>query len=146
MTVVLPLNKLTIVIALFCFAQGCLAQNESSDSLTADQNRAWLASVAEAEPQLKFALVKDRLISRYQIEEARERNIPLLILDGKPMAVDLSDTERNFLMTHLTPQNAQIDVVVKEPEGLYINKTFAGIILVKFTDKRIGRKFRKIGP
>jgi hypothetical protein len=37
-----------------------------------------------------------------------------------------------------------LKVVEKEPEGLYVNKAFTGIILIVITDKKTGKKFKRL--
>jgi hypothetical protein len=59
--------------------------------------------------------------------------------------IDNIDAEKSvFLNSELTVENVGIQIIEKEPEGLYVNRAFTGIVLIVITDKKTSRQFRKL--
>ena len=74
------------------------------------------------------------------------KNDPTLVIDQHIVPHwDLNSTTKKALKELLAVEFIEkIEVVEKEPKGLYINKAFTGYILVTLKNKKVKRKFRKI--
>lgn len=118
---------------------------DTSYGLTSEQNKDWLTRVGNANKALQLKLVKGRLFeNRRKLNPTDKLDVPLLIIDGIPVDDNISGRQKTFLKNQLTAENVEIKVVEKEPEGLYINKGFTGIILIVITDKKTSRKFERL--
>jgi hypothetical protein len=68
----------------------------------------------------------------------------VLVVNGIPIADSITHAQREFLLNKLTEANTKINVLEKEPEGIFVEKAFAGIVLLTITDKKTSKKFRKL--
>jgi hypothetical protein len=138
------LVRLLFLLTLWTSAHGQI-NADTSYGMMAEQNKDWLTRVSNADKDLQLALVKGRLIeNRQTLNPTDKLDVPVLIIDGIPITDNISDRQREFLKTQLTAEAVDIKVVEKEPEGLYINKGFSGIILIVITDKKTSKKFRRL--
>jgi hypothetical protein len=113
--------------------------------MTSEQNRDWLAKVSNTDKDLQLSLITNRLIENRQILNQADRlDVPVLIVDGIPIEENINDRRREFLESQLTVEKVDIIVVEKEPEGLYINKAFTGIVLITITDKKTSKQFKRL--
>lgn len=112
--------------------------------MTNEQNKDWLIKVSHADKDLQFRLIKGRLIeNRQPLNLTGNVAVPVLIIDGIPMEDSISEKQKAFLNT-LTVENVDIKIVEKEPEGLYINKAFTGMVLIIIANKKTSKKFRRL--
>lgn len=123
----------------------CQASMDASYGMTNEQNKDWLINVSRADKDLQLRLVKGRLLqNRQTINLTNNEAVPVLIIDGIPIEDSFSEKQKAFLNTTLTVENVDIKVVEKEPDGLYINKGFTGMVLILITDKKTSKKFRRL--
>lgn len=112
---------------------------DALDSLI-DENLKWLRTLKNADKNEQLTLIRNRLVS--QLDNTDKGDIPLLIVDGVPVSAD--DKIIEFFLDNLTSDKVDIKVLDKEPEGLYINKRFTGLIAITITDKRTRKKFKQL--
>jgi len=113
--------------------------------MTGEQNKDWLVRVRDADKDLRLILVKGRLFeNRQTLNPADKLDVPVLIIDGIPIEDNIDKGQREFLNTQLTTDNVDIQIVEKEPDGLYINKAFTGIVLLTITNKKTSKKLKKL--
>ena len=139
-------NILGLVILLTLSTNGFgQIDDDMSYGMTSDQNKEWLAKLSNADKDLQLRLVKGRLFeNRQALNPADRLDVPLLIIDGIPIEDNIDKKQKEFLETQLTAETIDIKVVDKEPEGLYINRGFTGIVLIVIKDKRTSKKFRRL--
>lgn len=104
-------------------------------------NLHWLTILKEADENLQLTLIQNQFIG--QSTNTDSIDMPILIVDGVP--ISSNEKTREFFLNDLTADKVDIKVLDKEPEGLYIEKRFTGIILITITDKRTRKKFRRLG-
>jgi hypothetical protein len=115
-----------------------------------EENMQWLADVkALAHKSGKWQAVSQRFLTKgiTPRDSIRARYCPLLIIDGIPydVAGSLTDANREQLKQLLTVDKiGSIAIVDKEPDGIYVNKPFSGIILVTLNDRKTRNKLRKL--
>ena len=118
---------------------------DTSYGMTGEQNKDWLVRVRDADKDLRLILVKGRLFeNRQTLNPADKLDVPVLIIDGIPIEDNIDKGQREFLNTQLTTDNVDIQIVEKEPDGLYINKAFTGIVLLTITNKKTSKKLKKL--
>ena len=123
----------------------CQATMDASYGMTNEQNKDWLIKVSSADKDLQLKLVKGRLIeNRQKLNLANNVAVPVLIIDGIPIEDSISEKQEAFFNTKLTAENVDIKIIEKEPEGLYINKGFTGMVLIIIVDKKTSKKFRRL--
>jgi hypothetical protein len=97
---------------------------------------------------LRWEIIKDRFFESEKKElnlDERITEAPLLIIDGIILNLKSDTNKLNEISRLLTNEkNKELGILDKEPEGLYVNKAFSGIILVTLTDKKTSKKFRKL--
>ncbi|HEU5290342.1 MAG TPA: hypothetical protein VFU05_06845 [Cyclobacteriaceae bacterium] len=135
---VLFLFSVTLTLNSFC--------QTSVDTLylmTSEQNKEWLEKVKNANKELQFRLVKERLFESRTIS-SQEGNLdaPMMIIDGVPIVNN--NAQKEFLSTEFTAEIVEIKVLDKDPENLYIEKRFTGIILITIKDKKLSKKFKRL--
>ena len=119
--------------------------DDRSYGMTSERNMDWLRKVSNANKDLQVRLVKGRLFeNRQSLDPVDRLDAPSLIIDGILIDDNIDKKQRDFFETHLTAETINIRVVDKEPEGLYINKEFTGIVLIEIKDKKTSRQFRKL--
>ncbi len=141
------MNRFFQLLILLTMSTNGLSQTQANSTygMTSEQNRDWLANLGSAGKDLQLSLVKSRLIENIQtLNQADRLEVPVLVIDGIPIEVNISDGQKEFLKSQLTVDKVEIIVVAKEPEGLYVNKAFTGVVLVTITDKKTSRKFRRL--
>lgn len=120
-------------------------KTDATYGMTSEQNKEWLSKVSNADKDLQIRLVKSRLIeNRQTLNQTVRLDVPVLIVDGIPIEENINDRQREFLKSQMTVDKVDIKVVEKEPEGLYVNKAFTGIVLIVITDKKTSKKFRRL--
>jgi|LakMenE01Jun11ns_1017448.scaffolds.fasta_scaffold9778986_2 hypothetical protein len=121
------------------------AKTDSSYGMTTEKNKDWLVKVSKADKELQLSLVKGRLIeNRKYLNQADKLDAPVLIIDGIPIEDNIDERQKEFLKNQLTVMTVDLKVVEKEPEGLYVNKAFTGIILMVIMDKKTDKKFNRL--
>jgi hypothetical protein len=135
----LILTPILVTLTLLVFGQ------DTSDSLsntTFEENSEWLTKLKDTDKNQQLILIQNRF-SEQSIKEDSEY-IPLIIIDG--VLIDINENKtRDFVLNYLTADNADVQISDKEPMGLYTNKRFTGIISITITDKRIRKKFKRLG-
>ena len=114
---------------------------DTSDSLsttTVEENLMWLTTLKNADKNQQLTLIQNRFFG----QPIRNENVemPVLIVDGVP--ISSNEKTRDFFRNRLTAEKVDIKVLDKEPEGLYIEKRFTGLIVITITDKRTSKEFK----
>lgn len=139
------MKKLFRLFLLFLLTTPALAQTDVPYAMSPEENRLWLTTLKNSDKAAQFNLVRTRLIEKQQPATLSDSlDVPVLIVDGILIDRNISDEQRAFLSTQLTPQAVKIEVVEREPEKFYANKRFTGIIMIVITDKKANRKFRQL--
>jgi hypothetical protein len=134
--------QLFFLLTLSAYAFG---QMEVSYGMTSGENLDWLGRLKTSDKESKLNLVKNRLVQKRQTLDPNEKlDVPMLVIDGVFIEDSLDKREKEFLINELTADMVDIQVLEKEPEGLYIEKAFTGIVLLTITDKKASKKFKKL--
>jgi hypothetical protein len=134
-----------LLILLTLSTNGLSQTTEAPYGMTSEQNKDWLTQVSTVDKDSQLSLIKSRLIAnRQSLNQSDKLDAPVLIIDGIPIKDNIDGRQKEFLKTQLTVKTTDIKVVEKEPEGLYINKAFTGIVLIVITDKKTSKKFRRL--
>ena len=136
------LQILTLILVVSSYGQ------ESADHqpllMTSDQNASWLENFQNLECDLQLKYIKGRYFTMNFSSPDNEGDgvAPLLIIDGIPIdATNLNENKRKLFLKKLTADKIkEIKVLDKEPEGLYINKAFTGVIMLVLNDKKLSRE------
>lgn len=113
-------------------------------------NQKWLTELKGQEASLQWKMISDRYFGNV-VASSKGGNskqiAPVLIIDG--IAIDIGDKTnaetKTKLRSLLTEDKiASVQVIDKEPDGVYINKAFTGIVLVRTNDKKISKTLSKI--
>ncbi|TLX72842.1 hypothetical protein E9993_17020 [Labilibacter sediminis] len=113
-----------------------------------EENKLWLKKVKEAEKNIQWEFISSRFFTPNEVEVNLEKNLiaaPLLIIDGIPMNMEVKRDKLKKIANLLSIDKVEeIKIIAEEPEELYINKAFTGIILVVLNDKKISKKYKRI--
>ena len=116
------------------------------EELYEDLNKTWLKNLKSLDKTNQWKMIRDK----YFIA-TNDRNVtqddPLLIIDGIPLPItdSLTEKSRAKLTSLLTEDKiGDIKIIDQEPEGVYINKAFTGLILITLNDKKTSKKVRKL--
>jgi hypothetical protein len=141
-------------IIFFCFLTsisfGQTSELSSLLYMTDEQNRAWLTTLKLQDKESKWLMISDRYFRQSNSMKSIDRgndNVPVLIINGVSLLItdSLSADSSNQLLTLLTKDKIEnIKVLDKEPEGLYVNKGFTGVILVNLNDKKTNKRLQRI--
>jgi hypothetical protein len=142
---------LTVLLSLFTamlFGQTTLKDNRLL--MTHHQNRSWLKAIMPLDKADQWNIISDRFFSSNQKQAAKNdsmRFYPLLVIDGIPLLItdSLSGGSRTKLASLLTINKiSEIRILDREPDGLYVNRAFTGVILVTLNDKKTRKRLRGI--
>ena len=137
------------LILVFCFIVSVsFGQTDSAPGfkcLTAEQNLEWLTHLKKSDKSTQLKKILDRFSDQH-IQYLKPDNTPIVILDGIPISFpEIKKSNKDFLFSHLTTDHIEDLVILdEEPEELYIDKKFTGIILLTFKDKRSRKKWKKL--
>lgn len=135
----LILTSILATLTLLVFGQGT---SDSLSNMTFKEASEWLTKLKDTDKNQQLTLIQNSFFR--QSIKADNQYIPLITIDG--ILIDINDNKtRDFVLNNLTADNVDIKVLDKEPEWLYINKRFTGLILITITDKRTSKKFRRLG-
>jgi hypothetical protein len=130
---------------LMTLSTSAFGQADISYGMSSGENLDWLARLKTSDKESKLNLVKNRLVkNRQTLDPGDKLDVPFLIIDGIPITDSIDNKQREFLINQLTAETVDIQVMDKEPEGIYINKAFTGIVLLTITDKKASKKFKKL--
>lgn len=149
----LPMKQL-ILILFFCFsaasASGQAHPASTSLMLPEKQNQQWLTTLRYQDKRGQWSMIRERFFRQKPAnKDAGEKQLfaPILVIDGilLPITNNLSSKSRDLLLTLLTEDKIkEIAVLDEQPEELFSNKRFTGIIAVVLSDKRTSKKLQKI--
>jgi hypothetical protein len=136
------LVQLFFLLSLSIYSRG---QTDVSYGMTSVNNAEWLTKLKTSDKESKLNLVKERLVQNRRILDPNDKlDVPVLIIDGIFIADRIDRRTSEFLINELTAEMVDIQVLEKEPEGVYINKAFTGIVLLTITDRKASKKFKKL--
>lgn len=140
--------KHTILTFLFCFTIASLFGQATSLKMTEEKNQIWLTTLRSQDKSEQLSMVKERFFvpqpAKYDLSE-RVLVVPVLVIDGIAITDNLSDSSREQLFQLLTEEAVkEIAVLDEQPEELYIEKRWTGLIVVVLSDKKVSRKLKKI--
>lgn len=136
------MQSLFLIIVFTSFAATSFGQNryDSIQGMSPEQNVAWLSEVKNADKERQLVLIQDRYFRQSTFKKSEIDDRPLLVVDGIPMSDQMDLELRNFLAYEITSDKVDITILDKEPEALYVNKRWAGVILLNITDRKTRRK------
>jgi hypothetical protein len=113
-------------------------------------NQKWLTELKAQEMPLQWNMIANRYLGDVDASSKGEKSKqfgPLLIIDG--IAININEktnaeTRKKLRILLAKDKISSVHVMEKEPEGLYINKAFIGIVLVRTNDKKISKTLSKI--
>jgi hypothetical protein len=108
-----------------------------------EQNKAWLTELKMADKEQQLSLIQNRFFRQKTFEKSDNDDIPVLVVDGIPISEQMDSNLRDFLAYQLSAEKIQIEVLDREPEQLYVNKRWTGLILLNITDKKTRKKMYK---
>jgi hypothetical protein len=116
--------------------------------MTAESNQEWLTNLKPQDKSEQLAMVRERFFMKHSVRNdsvGMSLFSPVLVIDGIPILESLTENAREQLY-HLLSEDSvkEIAVLDKEPEQLYVNKRWTGIIAVVLSDKKASRKLKKI--
>ncbi|MCP2045914.1 hypothetical protein [Pontibacter sp. HSC-36F09] len=113
-----------------------------------EENKEWLTALKSRGKVEQLSMVKKRFfLPQPARDDLSEINfaVPILVIDGIAVTDKLSDSSREQLFHLLTEETVkEIAVLDEQPEELYINRRWTGIIVVVLSDKKVSRKLQKI--
>jgi hypothetical protein len=116
--------------------------------MTEEKNQEWLKTLKSQGKSEQLSMVKERFfVPRPAENDLSERVllIPVLVVNGIAITDKLSDNSREQLFHLLTEKSVkEIAVLDEQPEELYIDRRWSGIIAVVLRDKKASRKLQKI--
>jgi hypothetical protein len=142
----------TQIFSYFFFPMLLLAQLPSSKcpfSMSWEQNQQWLMALKAQEKHLQWKMITQRYFQSNvtAVDETKQKVTPVLIVNGLPIFItDSTSLEvKHKLLSLLTEDKiADIRVLEKLPEALYIEKQFTGLIVATLNDKRASKALKKI--
>ena len=146
------MKVLVSILVSLLFSQSLFGQQLSAEQLfvTDTANQKWLTELKAQEMPLQWKMIANRYFGNIDASskgDNSKQNAPVLIIDG--IAIDITDrtsfetkTKWRSLLTE--DKIASVQVIDREPDGLYINKAFTGIVLVRTNDKKISKTLSKI--
>jgi hypothetical protein len=112
-------------------------------------NQLWLARLKSEQLPLQWQTISKRYFQTTDSSNpvTEKQVLPVLIIDG--IAIDVSgrtSAATRSKLKGIIPNDkiAEIQVIDKLPDGLYIEKAFTGIIVVRTIDKKISKALSKI--
>lgn len=136
------IRLLIFIIAFTILATSTFGQSKADSlyGMTTEQNKAWLTELKMADKENQLTLIQNRFFRQHTFEKSDNDDIPVLVVDGIPISEQMDTKLKDFLAYKLTADKVQIEVLDKEPEQLYVNKRWTGLILLNITDKKTRRK------
>lgn len=142
------MRTLTSII-IFVFATITSFGQDISDityGMTAKENELWVKKVMSSEKEKQLILIQNRFFRHKEIKKSVDDVVPIIIANGI-FVNEIANIElRNLFVNQLTPDKVQITILDKEPEGLYVNKAWTGIVILSINDKKISKLLRKNKP
>lgn len=136
------IRLLIFIIAFTILATSTFGQSKADSlyGMTTEQNKVWLTELKMADKENQLTLIQNRFFRQHTFEKSDNDDIPVLVVDGIPISEQMDTKLKDFLAYKLTADKVQIEVLDKEPEQLYVNKRWTGLILLNITDKKTRRK------
>lgn len=112
--------------------------------MNTDENLKWLTSIKDTTKQIQLVRIQNRFFkpTRPMMKPDNE-DLPVLVVDGIPISPDIDEGVRNFLAKELIADDVEIEVLDTDPEQLYANKRWTGLILLNITNKKTRKKMFK---
>jgi hypothetical protein len=147
------MKVLVPILVSILFSQPLLGQQLPTEQLFMSDttNQKWLTELKAQQIPLQWKMVSDRYFANVDLLSNKGDNskltAPVLIIDG--IAINITDKTNAETKTKLRSllaeeKIASVQVIDKELDGLYINKAFTGIILVRTNDKKNSKTLLKI--
>ncbi len=112
--------------------------------MTINENLIWLASLKDTTKQIQLTMIQSRFFKPTRpLMKSDNEGLPVVIVDGIPISPDMNEKVRNFLANELIAEDVEIKVIDNEPEQLYANKRWTGLILMNITNKKTRKKLYK---
>lgn len=147
------LMKIIVTIGISLLASiSLLGQQLPSDQmlLSATANEQWLAKLKAQETFVQWEMIVRRYFqptSGVTMDKRSVNSVPLLVIDGIVLGITentptKSRTQLRTLLTH--DKIDSVYIIDKEPEGMYVNKAFTGILLVTTSISEVSKELSKI--
>ena len=119
------------------FGQGL---SSSPYGMPADQNSLWLKKVINSAKDQQLTLIQDRFFRQKEYKKTENDDVPIIVMNGLVVNELSNQKLKNFLSYQLTADKVGMVIMEKEPEQLYVNKRWTGIVILTIDDKKTIRK------
>lgn len=146
----MPSKLLVLCAILICTRLPLCAQSHTvTDSLfrTPAQNRHWLATLKQQELANQWAQIQARyfVAQESSLPTKTVTALPLLVIEG--VLLEPTSTSKSIwdlVATQLTATKVKtIDVIEREPSGMYVEKAFTGFIIVTVADRTLRKALQR---
>ena len=114
--------------------------SSSPYGMTAEQNSAWLNKIINSAKDQQLTLIQERFFRQKEYKKTENDDIPLILMNGIVVNELMNQKLKSFLAHQLTADKVGIVIMEKEPEQLYVNKRWTGLVILTVEDKRTIRK------
>ncbi|WP_316736622.1 hypothetical protein [Pedobacter aquatilis] len=114
--------------------------------MTVEENEIWLKKAVLLDRETQLTSIQNRFFRRIAFKKLANDAIPVIVAN-RVMVNEVSNIElKNLLSNQLTTDNVQVTILEKEPEGLYVNKAWTGIVILNIKDKKISKLLKSYKP
>lgn len=132
------------LISIFLTTTGFTQDENNSYGMTPEQNVVWLTTLKHADKEEQLLSIQNRFFRQQTpLRKKENEDVPVLVINGIPVSEEMDDRIQAVLGFKLTADKVEIEVLPKEPEGLYVNKRWTGLILMTITDKKTRKQMYK---
>lgn len=118
----------------------------SQYGMTVEENEIWLKKAVLLDRETQLTSIQNRFFRRIAFKKLANDAIPVIVAN-RVMVNEVSNIElKNLLSNQLTTDNVQVTILEKEPEGLYVNKAWTGIVILNIKDKKISKLLKSYKP
>lgn len=144
-------DKMRMLTALLFFlfvTTTSFSQDVANDAygMTAEENEIWLKKALSSDKETQLTLIKNRFFRQEEFKKSANDAIPIVVINGIIVSEVSNVKLKNVLVNQLTPDKVMVTIIEKEPERIYINKAWTGIILLTISDKKINKLLKKQKP
>lgn len=142
------MRSLIFIIFFLTAYDNIYSQNDVESSyglgMPPEENQTWMSNLKHSEKEQQLASIQKRFFKPTRpIVNKKNDDVPVLVVDGVPISPDMNNPLRRFLAFQLNADDTEIAVLDKEPEGLYVNKRWTGLILLSITNKKTRKRMFK---
>ena len=113
--------------------------------MNSEQTNTWLKEVSKADKEQQLTLIQNRFFKQNEFKKSETDDVPIILANGIILNELTNIKLKNYLSNQLTTENVNISILEKEPEGLYVNKRWPGVIILTINDRKTKRLLNRIG-